>query len=134
MKSFLSVEESKQLLIMLSAGFLKTTILIDALDECDKDTREVLFDVLEHLVSDSSPGHNPIKIFVTSRNDGDLRRRLENSSNIYIQERDNSADINLYIASEIEICIEKGRLLDGVVDNDLKEHIIDVLQKGAHGM
>lgn len=134
LKSFLSVGECKQLLIKLSSGFLRTTILIDALDECDKDTREVLFDVLENLVSDSSPEHYPIKVFVTSRNDGDLQRRLGNSPNIYIQERDNSADINLYITSEVESCITKGRLLDGKVDDDLKEHIIDVLRNGAHGM
>lgn len=134
LKSFLSVEECKKLLIKLSSGFLRTTILIDALDECDKDTREVLFDVLENLVSDSSPEHYPIKVFVTSRDDGDLQRRLGNSPNIYIQERDNSADINLYITSEVESCITKSRLLDGKVDDDLKEHIIDVLRNGAHGM
>lgn len=127
----LDVYEIKNLIVQLSAGFQRTTIVIDALDECDGDTRKALFDVLDSAISGSK---TPIKIFVTSRDDGDIRRRLEKSPNVYIQEGDSSGDIDCYIYSEIETCIKDGRLLEGNVDSNLKEHIIKALQKGARGM
>lgn len=132
MKSLLSIVEAQDLLIELSAGFKSTTILIDALDECHEETRAQLLDVLEHILSLTEL--NPIKIFVTGRNDGDLRTRLEKFGNIFIQERDNASDIELYIVSAVETCISNGRLLHGKVGDNLKQHTIDVLQSGAHGM
>lgn len=132
LKSLLNIAETQELLIELSAGFKSSTIVIDALDECHKDTREQLLDVLEHILSLTEL--NPIKIFLTGRNDGDLRLRLERFGNIFIQEEDNSGDIDRYISSEIETCISKGRLLHGDVEDDLKGHAIDVLRKGAHGI
>lgn len=127
----LNVDEIKNLLVQLSAGFLRTTIVIDALDECDGDTRKSLFDALDHVISRSK---TPVKVFVTSRDDGDIRRRLEKSPNVYIQEGDSSGDIDCYIYSEVEACIKDGRLLEGNVDSNLKSHIIKALQKGARGM
>lgn len=66
--------ESKNLLIELSTGFQQTTILIDAIDECDEHTRGILLDVQEFLER-SAP--NLIKTFITSRGDGLTRRRLD---------------------------------------------------------
>lgn len=128
----LNVEESKNLLVILATGFLRTTIVIDALDECDPDTRANLFDVLEAVVSSSKGNH--VKVFVTSRDDGDLRKKFEDSPNVYIQERDNSGDINHYIKTEIIACIKGKQLLRGNVGPDLEQHIVSTLQVGAHGM
>lgn len=86
----LTVEECRTILVGLSAGFLRTTIVIDALDECHADTRGALFEALEYVVSSSA---NPVKVFVTSRDYADLRKQFEKSPNVYIQERDNSSDI-----------------------------------------
>lgn len=136
--NLLSVEECEQLLMNLSTGFLRTTIVIDALDECDPSTRGHLCDVLQHIVSSSatSPKSNytPVKIFITSRNEGDLSRRFEGSPNVYIQERDNSADINLYIETEVTACIRRKELLGGVVSGDRERLIIKALKRGARGM
>lgn len=136
--NLLSVKECKELLIKLSTGFLRTTIVIDALDECDPVTRGGLCDVLEQIVlsSTTSPGSNyaPVKIFITSRNDGDLNRRFEGSPNVYIQERDNSDDINLYIETEVAGCIRRKELLGGVVKGELEQRIIRALKAGARGM
>lgn len=130
--SFLSIEESKQLLIALSAGFLRTTLIIDALDECDTQTRAKLFNVIEEVVSLSK--RNPVKAFITSRDDGDVRRKFKNSPNVYIEERDNSSDIKHYIKTEIEACIHREEILDGNVSKDLQGRIISALEAGAHGM
>lgn len=132
LSNLLSIEESKHLLIQLSAGFLRTTIVIDALDECDAKTRGSLFNVIEEIVSSSA--RNPVKVFVTSRDDGDLRRKFRNSPNLYIEERDNSGDINHFIKTELERCIAAEELLEGNVSVDLQARITSVLETGARGM
>lgn len=131
LRNTLTVEECKTILIGLSYGFLRTTIVIDALDECHAETRGALFDALEHVVSSSL---NPIKVFVTSRDYADLRRKFEKSPNVYIQERDNSHDINQYIRTEIHNCIKRGEILCGQADSDLERHIVGALEGGARGM
>lgn len=132
LQNLLSIEESKNLLIKLSAGFLRTTIVVDALDECDSETRERLFNVLEEVVSSSK--RNPVRVFVTSRDDADLRRKFQSYPNVYIQEGDNLADINYYIKTEIKARIRDKKLLEGVVDPELEERIVGALQAGACGM
>lgn len=130
----LSMKECQSLLMRLSAGFRRTTIVVDALDECDRHTRGKLCDLLAHVVSSPSSKGNTIKVFVTSRDDGDLRAKFESCPNIYIQERDNASDINRYIQAKVEACIVEKQLLSGTVSLELREQIIDVLQAGAHGM
>lgn len=132
LSNHLSIEESRNLLITLSAGFLCTTIVVDALDECDASTRGSLFDVLDDIVS-SSKG-NPVRAFVTSRDDGDLRRKFEDRPNVFIQERDNLGDINHYIKTEIVDCVSRKKLLGGNVSAELQGRIIAALQAGARGM
>lgn len=131
LRNTLTVEECKRILIGLSAGFLRTTIVIDALDECHADTRGSLFNALEHVVSASA---NPVKVFVTSRDYADLRKQFENSQNVYIQERDNLSDIKQYIKTEIDARIHSKELLHGLVDPDFKRVIVGALEAGARGM
>lgn len=131
LRNTLSVEECKTILIGLSAGFLCTTIVIDALDECHAHTRGALFDALERVVSSSL---NPVKVFVTSRDYADLRRKFENSPNVYIQERDNSHDINQYIRTEIHDRMNRGEIPPGQPDSDFERHIVKALEAGACGM
>lgn len=127
----LSLNESKDLLVQLSAGFPRTTILIDALDECDKSTRKKLVDALQHVVT--SP--NLVRVFVTSRDDGDLVNMLSKTPSVYIHAADNSGDISKYIKSKIERCIKDRLLLPGKeISPDLKETIVSTLEKGAGGM
>lgn len=127
----LSLEESQDLLVQISTGSLHTTIVIDGLDECDRGTRRELLNALEYVAS--SP--NLVKVFLTSRDDGDLAYRLSKKPNVYIHAANNSKDIKEYIDSEIECCIKDGLLLPGKeVTSDLKESIILTLEEGACGM
>lgn len=130
-KYTLTVDECKTILIRLSAGFVRTTIVIDALDECHADTRGALFDALEYVVSSSV---NPVKVFVTSRDYADLRKKFEKRPNVYIQERDNSRDINHYIKTEIHDRMTKGAFLCKPTDPDFENHVVGALEKGARGM
>lgn len=77
---------------------------------------------------------NPVKVFVTSRDDADLRKRFAARPEVYIQERHNSADVGQYIRTEIGKCIVKRKLLDGLVSEELKERVVAVLEVGARGM
>lgn len=130
--NLLSIEESTELIIQLSAGFRRTILIVDALDECDTQTRGRLFSALEEIVSSSK--QNPVKAFLTSRDDADVRKKFKNKPNVHIQERDNSSDINHYIKTEIEACIEREELLEGMVSKELHGRIAGALEAGAHGM
>lgn len=118
-------------------GVWQTTIIIDALDECNPRTRGSLFSALKRIVSVASN----IKIFVTARNDGDIDEKLREFSNHYIHAVDNTGDINRFIDTEIERrCrpddLKDGEmsLLDGTASPDLKERIISTLKKKACGV
>lgn len=122
--------ESRDLIIELSTGFSQTTIIIDALDECNTETRGSLFLILKQIVT--STEH--VRIFLTSRNDEGIQRMLGNFPSHYLNVTDNSGDIKTYIRSEIERCISERLLLNGEVDPALKSEVISTLEKGACGM
>lgn len=126
----LNLDESKNLIVGLSAGFLQTTIVIDALDESNRSTRRDLLHALKQIVVSA----NHVKIFVTSRNDGDIRKTLVDFSNHYIDATDNTKDINIYINSEVGRCFSEGLLPNEGDYAALKNEIISTLSGGAHGM
>lgn len=106
-------------------------IVIDALDECDPARRHKLLEALDRIIQESS---SLVKVFVSSRDDGDIKQRLKKSHNIYIDASDNSDDIETFIRHELDDAIKGGRLLGGKVSADLQNHIQEQLTRGAHGM
>ncbi|KAL7267661.1 hypothetical protein RUND412_009742 [Rhizina undulata] len=126
----LGLDKSTELIQQLSKAFEQTVIIVDALDECNKETRYQLLVAFKKLCSSTKS----LKIFLTSRNDDDIRIELENESEVYIQPSDNSTDIELFVVAEFEEYISSKRLLSGNVRPELKETIIDTLIKGADGM
>jgi hypothetical protein len=76
-----------------------------------------------------------VKVFLSGRDE--VSREIPNSefpSQIHISATDNHNDINRYIHTEVDSVISDKRLLNGVVNDELKQHIINVLSKGALGM
>jgi len=65
----LRIDESRALIIQLIEHYPLTTIIIDALDECDSDSRADLLETLETILQESS---SMVKIFVSSRDDQDI--------------------------------------------------------------
>lgn len=126
----LSPEESKQLILSLTDDN-PATIVVDGLDECDPDRRYQLIEALEEIVQQSA---NVVKLFLTSRDDGDIVSHLADSPNLYIHAHDNSDDIKRFIDVEVEQAIGKKRLLGGQVSNHLKNHLVHSLRVGANGM
>lgn len=62
--SDLSFSTCKEQLFKLIDFYPKTTLILDALDECEPTTRGLLFELIESL---QSKAKKPLKIFVSSR-------------------------------------------------------------------
>ncbi|KAF4629419.1 hypothetical protein G7Y89_g8726 [Cudoniella acicularis] len=107
------------------------TIVIDTLDECDPDQRHNLLSALDIIITESA---SLIRVFVSTRNDGDIVCQLENSSNIFIRASDNSADIEKYVTGQVFEAIKKKRMARGKVSKELEQQIIDTLIGKAQGM
>ena len=107
------------------------TIVVDALDECNHNTRFKLLNALREII-DRSP--NLVKVLISSRDDTDIVNCLKDFPNVLINAKDNGADIKRFIEEEIASSISNRRLLYGTVSEDLKNEITMTLQKGAQGM
>lgn len=127
----LAFQESLDLIISLAGAYSQTWIVVDALDECDPAKRQKFLDSLHTIIKSSS---GIVKIFVSSRNDHDIVRRLDGVPNHWIEAKDNREDIKHFVEAEITRCIDSGELLGGVVDGVLKENIIESLTQGSQEM
>ncbi len=106
-------------------------LIVDALDEIDDIKRGDLFDALDQIVQQS---HNVVKIFLSSRNDGDIVDRFDHCSNVRMDEGLNRDDINHFVLHEVDQAIKSKKLLRGRVTSRLREEIISTLCSGAQGM
>jgi Cdc6-like AAA superfamily ATPase len=124
--------DSLNLLIEILDIHSSTVIVIDALDEIDsKFRRQDFLQALKHIISAS---RNLVKLFVASRDDTDISLALDNVPNLYINAEDNKDDIERFIKHEVARSITQGKLLQGKVSDQLREHIISTLIKKAGGM
>ena len=129
----LSLDESCELTVQLIEHSPMTTIIIDALEECDPEERQSLLDALQSILQDSSLGL--VKIFLSSRDDQDVVCTLQSYSNLEIVSDRNTADIETFVRIETDDLIQKQRLLRGSsAKEQLKHLIITEVCKGADGM
>lgn len=129
-KEPLNLEEATDLLLSIFKEN-PATIVLDALDEVDPDERWQLLESLDKIITESD---SLVRIFVSSRNDGDLVCHLENSPNIFIQASHNSLDIQRYVHEQVAKAIRQKRIRRGNVSSELKEQIVNTLIDGAQGM
>ena len=127
----LTLEESTALIIQLSQDRPLTTIVIDALDECDLSLRGDLLDALSRILQDSC---GLVKILVSSRADADIVCHFSDCLNLRIEASQNQEDIEYYVDFEVERLIERKKLLYGNVSLELKQTIQLVLREQAQGM
>ncbi|KAI1368511.1 hypothetical protein F5Y08DRAFT_296011 [Xylaria arbuscula] len=116
-------------LIKLLNLYPRTTLVLDALDECKPEERANLLDFFDSIPSECS---KPVRIFISSRPEGDIRQRLNHLSNIEIQATDNENDIARFVMQSIE---KNGRW-SGVLrkNQPLKDRIVDTLLTQSNGM
>lgn len=128
----LNIEESRTLIIQLIEHYSLTTIVMDALDECDPLTRLDLLEVLESILRDSS---QLVKIFLSSRDDQDIVCYLENYPNLEISSTRNKSDIEAFVNAETNRLVAKKRLLrNSNAKEDLKQLIINRVIDQSNGM
>jgi hypothetical protein len=128
----LNIDESRALIIQLIEYYPLTTIVIDALDECDPLTRLDLLEVLESILQDSS---QLVKIFLSSRDDQDIVCYLENYPNLEISSTRNKDDIEAFVNAETDRLVAKKRLLrNSNAKEDLKQLIINRVIDQSSGM
>ena len=125
-----SLEEGVNLIISLTAYRPVTTIVIDALDECDLESRPDLFAALEDIVQ-QAPGL--VKLLVSSRDDQDIVCHLKNCSNFEINAIQNQADSARFIDWKVHE-VARAELLLGMAPLDLQNKIRMTLLDGAQGM
>lgn len=127
----LDLSESQDLIVKLASMHTQTVLIIDALDEIDMVERQELLDALDFIVSNSG---EVVRIFLSSRDDGDIVHKLSGVPNLSIRARDNNADIERFITREVEYLVSKKRLLGGNVPDELRQKIECALGEKACGM
>ena len=119
------------MLIRLTAKRRLSHIVIDALDECNRQEREHLLDALSQIMKEST---GFVKVFISSRDDMDIVRRLAGGPNVLISAKSNQDDIAAFVNVEVDNQIQKKRLLAGHVSETLRDKIKQVLCDQAQGM
>ena len=127
----LTLDESTALIIELSQDRPLTTIIIDALDECDLSSRGDLLEALSKILQDS---RSLVRLLVSSRADADIVCHFSDCPNLQLEASQNQEDIDYYVKSEVEDLIKRKKLLRGNVSENLKRTIQSVLSEQAKGM
>ena len=119
--------ELRDLIVSMASDFHCVMIVVDALDECDSQT----WDVVDLLASLSFPRKNcDVRTLFLSRDEQEIREILVDFVKVSIAAQ--SSDLKLYVAAEVEMRMRKRQLR--IRDRSLKEHIIERLVAEADGM
>jgi ankyrin repeat protein len=124
--SVLDLEQCKEQILASLDIYEKSTIVLDALDECDADTRDELLDVFNQFLLESK---RPVKVFISSRPSTDIEAQLERGPDASIEASNNEGDILKFLSMELDKLGKKANVF-----STLKEDIIKVLLARCHGM
>lgn len=122
------LEESRTMLADLFQLYPQTTLVLDALDECDKETRLGFINILDKLIAESS---KPIKIIISSRWDRNIKHRFKDGPNLEISAVDNQEDIAMFVKYEITA---SEKFWQHGISSQLQRLICDTLVGGSGGM
>ncbi|KAM5526213.1 ankyrin repeat protein [Fusarium oxysporum f. sp. phaseoli] len=119
------IPNCRRLISIVTKDYSRTNIIVDALDECDKDSRWELLEALAAITNENQG----IRLFVSSRTDDDIQRHFQKEPIIRIFAADNNEDINLFVRQSLS---QDSRW------NDLAAHvhrnIESVFRKKSEGM
>jgi len=92
--SGLSLQSCRDQLVESVDIYTTTTLVLDALDECDMTVLDQFIVAIEDVLSQTS---NVLRVFISSRPDREIRRQFSSRPNIEIQAKDNKADIGKFL-------------------------------------
>ncbi|KAE8325477.1 hypothetical protein BDV39DRAFT_206818 [Aspergillus sergii] len=123
----LSLEESEALLAQLISTYPKTILVLDALDESEESSRQSLISYFSRLVEQIQN----LKIFITSRRDGDIACQLESKANVGINATDSQDDIAKFVSQKID---EDEQNRATPISVELKYDIVRIILDKSQGM
>lgn len=124
----LKMAESQALLAELFEGNPQTILVVDALDECDETTRLDFMNILDKLIYESS---TPVKVFVSSRRDRDIKDHFEHVLNMEITATDNKDDIATFVNHRIAT---SPRYWQDIISQETKGRICGIIEAKSEGM
>ena len=124
--SDLSFNTCRQLILESVNLYPKTTLVVDALDECEPESRWQLVRMIEDLLLQSE---RPLKVFISSRPDGDIRDCFLSRPSIQIQATDNQHDIEKFVNEQIDKPRQWGK-----VSASLRRDIVKIVLDRCNGM
>ncbi|OJJ06515.1 hypothetical protein ASPVEDRAFT_327326 [Aspergillus versicolor CBS 583.65] len=134
-REVLTMSELVELILELTNLYSRTTVILDALDECDPETRWKLVDALNDIVADST---GLVKVFISSREEGDLRLSIQDHTGVQMTALENNKDIQKFVEIEAERMVSKRQILGRVkqpsTKEDLKQLIKQDVVSKANGM
>lgn len=120
-------DDWKDCLFKIPSKYPRTTVVLDALDECMENDRQILVKLFDQLNARLS-GESSINTFVATRPESDLKEWLWSHHAIPMQDR-KAEDIATFLRSKIEQHTRWSRSTRG-----FKEYIIDTLSKRSQDM
>lgn len=123
-------EESVDLIIRMTEARPVTYIVLDALDECDQETRGELLLALQKIVDRASA---LVKVFVSSRDDADIVAHFSIRPHIRVEIAKTQDDIQLFIEKRVDESAQRA-ILRGKATINLILEIKEALKAGAGGM
>lgn len=123
--------ELQRVLQKLSERLDKLFLVLDALDECPAKQRGEILEVLHGLISPGTSQACQVKLFITSREESDIKRTLKTFPIIRIEAEKVNADIEAYVTDQI------GPYLTVVgfkIEDTLRNKICTTLVDKAGGM
>lgn len=102
-QSDITLQECETALVEMINSYPRTVLLLDALDECKKDTRRQVVQLFKRLVEKTN---SCLKIFIASRPEHDISDHLrsfqEPRATITINTSDNQGDIEKFVNTEVD--------------------------------
>lgn len=105
------------------------TMVLDGLDECEKEVKEQMIAFLECL---TNPRSTVVKLFVSCREEDNILRSLTKFSRIHVTSAASEDDIVSYISGSVRSRIEAGQLR--LRNPELEQEIVSELVDKANGM
>ena len=104
-------------------------IVIDGLDECEKQARQEVLNILKRI---SALKNASVRTFVSCRDEDELLRSLQLYPRIQLTAEALGGDIKSFVEGSVRSRIESGQLK--IQNPELEHHIVQELVKKAHGM
>ncbi|KAH6889475.1 hypothetical protein B0T10DRAFT_548840 [Thelonectria olida] len=120
----LDVDMCQDILLKLVASYPSTTIILDALDECNSENRIELMGCFNELMNQN----DRLKVFISSRKDFDIVNHFESHPRVEIQATDNQDDIENFVKEQLS----RVKRLENMPN--LREEISKTLFEKSKGM